>query len=333
MFCIEELSDDSFSWPDYLTKTSSEAAPASCFCQHAEPPRNEFRVGHKLEAIDPKNPPLICPATVKEIKRDKLLIAFDGWSYTSQFWCAYTSRDIFPAGWCRLAAHPIQTPPDEKPMNASKRAKKSLTLKIEEVSPQSANKQQQPQQQQQPQEQQSTPNIDKGESFTVAANSSNDTQSKTTTITVPTGDNAAMTVNESSNADTPRPQSAAATDTAATTISETITSTSATSAAASSLPLPPPPPPTPTPTPRSVAMCQPMLDLSIVKSEAMEPSEHSTPHFARHREQANDTDSNNTTSQARHNPSSSATASTSSKSKPLAPLGTTLPTAPRPQTG
>jgi polycomb protein SCMH1 len=103
-------------WPKFLEKIISGAkegvfAPDSCF---KTPPtrllRNDFKVGQKLEAVDPKNPHLICPATVKEVTLLKLLITFDGWSQSSQFWVSYASRDLFPVGWCKRAKHILQYP-------------------------------------------------------------------------------------------------------------------------------------------------------------------------------------------------------------------------------
>ena len=104
-------------WPKFLERIINTAqekhlfAPENCFRQPPpRPTRNEFRQGQKLEAVDPKNPHLICPATIKEVNRDKLLIAFDGWSSSSMFWVTYSSRDLFPAGWCRRSGHLLQPP-------------------------------------------------------------------------------------------------------------------------------------------------------------------------------------------------------------------------------
>lgn len=44
-------------------------------CMFQEPPspgKNEFKVGMKLEAVDRKNPMLICPATVGSINGDQI---------------------------------------------------------------------------------------------------------------------------------------------------------------------------------------------------------------------------------------------------------------------
>jgi len=110
--------NDISKWPRFLEKIISTAAQGnnvfaaeSCFKPvPTRPLKNEFKVGHKLEAVDPKNPHLICPATIKEIKRDKLLITFDGWSHSSDFWCSFASRDLFPVGFCAKSGHILQFP-------------------------------------------------------------------------------------------------------------------------------------------------------------------------------------------------------------------------------
>ncbi|XP_077572784.1 sex comb on midleg-like protein 2 [Stigmatopora nigra] len=101
------------SWPMFLLRTlnGAEMAPASAFKQEPQkPPHNAFKVGMKLEAVDKKNPHLICPATVGEVKGDEVFVTFDGWRGAFDYWCKYHSRDIFPVGWCALAKHSLQPP-------------------------------------------------------------------------------------------------------------------------------------------------------------------------------------------------------------------------------
>lgn len=64
----------------------------------------------KLEAVDKKNPYLICPATIGEVKGDEVFIMFDGWRGAFDYWCKFDSRDIFPVGWCSLTKHSLQPP-------------------------------------------------------------------------------------------------------------------------------------------------------------------------------------------------------------------------------
>ncbi|XP_075550841.1 polycomb protein SCMH1-like isoform X5 [Dermacentor variabilis] len=101
------------SWPMFLLKTLNKADIASESYFKTEPPSprsNEFKVGMKLEALDRKNPHLICPATVGAVKDDMLFVTFDGWRGAFDYWCRFDSRDIFPVGWCRLSGHPLQPP-------------------------------------------------------------------------------------------------------------------------------------------------------------------------------------------------------------------------------
>lgn len=64
----------------------------------------------KLEAIDKKNPYMICPATIGGVRGDEVYITFDGWSGAFDYWCKYYCRDIFPVGWCHLTGHVLQPP-------------------------------------------------------------------------------------------------------------------------------------------------------------------------------------------------------------------------------
>ncbi|XP_063906464.1 polycomb protein Scm [Zophobas morio] len=104
------------SWPMFLTKTLNGAlmAPANIFQKEPPSPKcNLFQVGQKLEAVDKKNPQLICCATVGAVKNDQIHVTFDGWRGAFDYWCKYDSRDIFPVGWCAKSGHPMQ-PPGQK---------------------------------------------------------------------------------------------------------------------------------------------------------------------------------------------------------------------------
>lgn len=59
------------SWPMFLQKTLTNAklAPADAFMlEPPTPTKNFFEAGMKLEAVDKKNPQLICAATVGEVR-------------------------------------------------------------------------------------------------------------------------------------------------------------------------------------------------------------------------------------------------------------------------
>lgn len=101
------------SWPSFLSKTlhDAETAPPEIFIPEPKTPkRNLFKVGHKLEAVDKKNPQLICCATVAAVKDDEIHVTFDGWRGAFDYWCKYDTRDIFPVGWCAKSCHPMQPP-------------------------------------------------------------------------------------------------------------------------------------------------------------------------------------------------------------------------------
>lgn len=53
-----------------------------------------------MEAKDRQHPTMICVATITEIKNEKLLIHFDGWTNKYDYWCDAISNDIHPVGWC-----------------------------------------------------------------------------------------------------------------------------------------------------------------------------------------------------------------------------------------
>jgi hypothetical protein len=104
------------SWPSFLAKTLDKAEKATPELFQPDPPTptsNFFQVGQKLEAVDKKNPQLICCATINAVKDEEIHVTFDGWRGAFDYWCRYDSRDIFPVGWCAKSCHPMQ-PPGQK---------------------------------------------------------------------------------------------------------------------------------------------------------------------------------------------------------------------------
>ena len=101
------------SWPMFLLKTlkNAELCPSHVFKQEpSTPTKNYFETGMKLEAVDKKNPQLICAATVGAVDGDMIHVTFDGWRGNFDYWCRFDSRDIFPPGWCAMSGHPLQPP-------------------------------------------------------------------------------------------------------------------------------------------------------------------------------------------------------------------------------
>ncbi len=60
--------DKGFSWSRYLECTNSRAAPSKLFHEAYPTAKNTFRVGMKLEAIDPEHPALICVGSVVQVQ-------------------------------------------------------------------------------------------------------------------------------------------------------------------------------------------------------------------------------------------------------------------------
>ncbi|CAK8683017.1 unnamed protein product [Clavelina lepadiformis] len=98
-------------WPGFLQRTLRDASQAQTdyFLEEPENPEsNKFEIGMKLEAVDRKNPQLICPATIGDVDGDQVFISFDGWRGAFDYWSNYTSRDLFPVGWCQKNDHVLQ---------------------------------------------------------------------------------------------------------------------------------------------------------------------------------------------------------------------------------
>ena len=77
------------SWPKFLAKILKDAVycPARCFKKEPVGPKaNKFVVGQKLEAVDKKNPHLICCATVGAVNEDMIHVTFDGWRGAFDYW-------------------------------------------------------------------------------------------------------------------------------------------------------------------------------------------------------------------------------------------------------
>lgn len=93
---------------------NADKAPDDCFKRAPKrPASNLFEVGMKLEAVDRKNPRLICPATVGQVKEDEIFVTFDGWKGAFDYWTTFDNREIFPVGWCQRGGHPLQPPGDK----------------------------------------------------------------------------------------------------------------------------------------------------------------------------------------------------------------------------
>lgn len=68
----------------------------------------------KLEAVDRKNPSLVCVATLADIVEDRLLVHFDNWDDSYDYWwdtqCAFyfrvfmsDAKNLFSFKYCRCS--------------------------------------------------------------------------------------------------------------------------------------------------------------------------------------------------------------------------------------
>ncbi|XP_058446533.1 polycomb protein Scm-like [Malaya genurostris] len=67
-----------FDWIECLRESGSVPAPAECFKQAVGPPKNEFKIGMKLETLDPCNGISTCIGSVVEVLGSRLRLQLDG---------------------------------------------------------------------------------------------------------------------------------------------------------------------------------------------------------------------------------------------------------------
>uniref|UniRef100_A0A672MCU9 L3MBTL histone methyl-lysine binding protein 4 n=1 Tax=Sinocyclocheilus grahami TaxID=75366 RepID=A0A672MCU9_SINGR len=105
-----------FNWEKYLEACNAQAAPENLFRSSVSPSLpvlRETRVGMKLEAVDRKNPCLVCVASVADIVDQRFLVHFDNWDDTYDYWCDASSPYIHPVGWCQDHGRPLTAPQGE----------------------------------------------------------------------------------------------------------------------------------------------------------------------------------------------------------------------------
>ncbi|XP_061661370.1 lethal(3)malignant brain tumor-like protein 4 isoform X2 [Syngnathoides biaculeatus] len=101
-------SESDFDWSLYLQSTGAQAAPPSLFtCRTAS---CDFHVGMKMEAVDKKNPALVCVASVADVVDDRVLVHFDNWDNSYDYWCESSSPLIRPVGWCQENGRALTAP-------------------------------------------------------------------------------------------------------------------------------------------------------------------------------------------------------------------------------
>lgn len=72
---------------------------------------NKFQAGMRLEAKDRQHPTMICVATITKVDANgRLLIHFDGWGNSYDYWCEPSTTDIHPMGWCKQTKRSLHKP-------------------------------------------------------------------------------------------------------------------------------------------------------------------------------------------------------------------------------
>ncbi|XP_034934772.1 lethal(3)malignant brain tumor-like protein 3 isoform X2 [Chelonus insularis] len=106
-----------FSWAKYLDYTKAKAAPLKLFKDPFPYGKNAFKVGMKLEGIDPEHPARYCVLTVSEVVGYRLRLHFDGYPENFDFWVNADSMDIFPVTWTEKTGHKLDPPKGYVPNN------------------------------------------------------------------------------------------------------------------------------------------------------------------------------------------------------------------------
>lgn len=78
------------------------------------PPSNDFKVGMKIEAHDPRNSTSVCIATVMGLTGVRLRLRLDGSDNSNDFWRLVDSSDIQPIGTCEKNGDMLQPPLGKK---------------------------------------------------------------------------------------------------------------------------------------------------------------------------------------------------------------------------
>ncbi|XP_042550539.1 lethal(3)malignant brain tumor-like protein 1 [Dipodomys spectabilis] len=103
---------EGWSWESYLEEQKAITAPINLFqdSQAVTHNKNGFKLGMKLEGIDPQHPSMYFILTVAEVCGYRLRLHFDGYSECHDFWVNANSPDIHPAGWFEKTGHKLQPP-------------------------------------------------------------------------------------------------------------------------------------------------------------------------------------------------------------------------------
>nr|XP_023678666.1 lethal(3)malignant brain tumor-like protein 4 isoform X3 [Paramormyrops kingsleyae] len=103
--------DEEFSWEQYEQTCDILVAPKTLFKKQTPIESiSSFQVSMKLEAVDRKNPCLVCVASVADVIDHRFLVHFDNWDDTYDYWCDPSSPHVHPVGWCQERGRPLTAP-------------------------------------------------------------------------------------------------------------------------------------------------------------------------------------------------------------------------------
>ncbi|NXE48977.1 LMBL3 protein, partial [Casuarius casuarius] len=99
-------------WASYLEEEKAIAVPTKLFKEYQSVPynKNGFKVGMKLEGVDPEHQSIYCILTVAEVCGYRIRLHFDGYPDCYDFWVNADSSDIHPVGWCEKTGHKLHPP-------------------------------------------------------------------------------------------------------------------------------------------------------------------------------------------------------------------------------
>uniref|UniRef100_A0A8C0BVN3 L3MBTL histone methyl-lysine binding protein 3 n=1 Tax=Buteo japonicus TaxID=224669 RepID=A0A8C0BVN3_9AVES len=99
-------------WASYLEEEKAVAVPTKLFKEYQSFPynKNGFKVGMKLEGVDPEHQSIYCVLTVAEVCGYRVRLHFDGYPDCYDFWVNADSSDIHPVGWCEKTGHKLHPP-------------------------------------------------------------------------------------------------------------------------------------------------------------------------------------------------------------------------------
>ncbi|XP_020039914.2 lethal(3)malignant brain tumor-like protein 3 isoform X2 [Castor canadensis] len=99
-------------WASYLEEEKAVAVPTKLFKEHQSFPynKNGFKVGMKLEGVDPEHQSVYCVLTVAEVCGYRIKLHFDGYPDCYDFWVNADAMDLHPVGWCEKTGHKLHPP-------------------------------------------------------------------------------------------------------------------------------------------------------------------------------------------------------------------------------